>query len=64
MFARALKNQKKSSQATIEDPDCFSSSWRKTTAGEKLSPEFIVFFDINPSRVLPPQKKEREGTAK
>ena len=44
LFAPVLKHRQKSSQATFEGPNCFSSSLRNTTAGEKLSHEFIVFF--------------------
>ena len=51
LFAPVLKNQKKSSQATIEGQVCFSSSLRNTTAREAVAHDFIVFF-INTSRIL------------
>ena len=52
MFAPLLKNQKKSSQTTLEGLDCFSSSFARRPAGKALRHDFIVFFDINISRAL------------
>ena len=57
LFAPVWKKQKKSFQAAFECSDCFSSSLRKTTAGEEFMPDFIAFLMSTLLSCIPPKKR-------
>lgn len=60
LFAPALKNKKKSSQAAIEVPDGFFRAGATRQLEKHLRHDFMVFFDVNTSRSLSQKKKERK----